>query len=118
MSPLLFAVFVDDILIKLKKSSLGCHVSGICVNAVMYADDLLLMAISIRDLQRMVDLCTKEFDDIDMAINAKKSICMRIGQRYNAEVCKIIVNDETLDWKCELRYLGVYFVSANVLRCN
>jgi hypothetical protein len=43
---------------------------------------------------------------------------MRIGQRHNAEVCKIIVNDETLDWKCELRYLGVYFVSANVLRCN
>ena len=84
----------------------------------MYADDLLLMAISIRDLQRMVDLCTKEFDDIDMAINVKKSICMRIGQRHNAEVCKIIVNDEALDWKCELRYLGVHFVSANVLRCN
>jgi hypothetical protein len=43
---------------------------------------------------------------------------MPLCQRQNVAVCKIIVNDEALDWKCELRYLGVHVVSANVLRYN
>ena len=97
LSPLLFAVFVDELLEKLKKSSLGCYISGICLNGVMYADDLLLLAISICDLQRMVDICIKEFEDIDMAINVKKTVCMRIGQRHKADACRIVINGESLD---------------------
>jgi len=50
LSPLLFAIFVDDILVKLKKSSLGCYINGLCLNAIMYADDLLLLSISVTDL--------------------------------------------------------------------
>jgi hypothetical protein len=64
LSPFLFAVFVDDVLVKLRKSSLGCRLKGILINAIMYADDILLMSISLRDLQLMVDLCHKEFSDI------------------------------------------------------
>lgn len=118
LSPLLFALFVDDLLVKLSKCSLGCYISGICVNAVMYADDILLMSISVCDMQKMVDLCIKEFNEVDMAINVKKSICMRIGPRHNVDVSKIAINAETLEWKNELKYLGVNFLSANVIRCN
>ena len=57
LSPMLFAVFVDDLLLKLKNCSSGCHIEGICLNAAMFADDLLLMTISVCDLQRMVNLC-------------------------------------------------------------
>ena len=66
LSPLLFAVFVDDLLIKLRESSLGCHIKGICLNAVMYADDLPLMSISVCHLQRMAELCLDEFNKIDV----------------------------------------------------
>ena len=84
----------------------------------MYADDLLLMAISVCDLQRMVDLCLEEFNNMDMLINVKKSICMRIGERHKAEVSKIYIQSEAMDWKCEMKYLGVYFLAAKVLKCN
>ncbi len=56
LSPLLFAVFVDDLLVKLRNSSLGCYIKGICLNAAMFADDLLLLSISVCDLQRMVNV--------------------------------------------------------------
>ena len=62
LSPYLFAVFVNSVLIKLKSSKLGCHIAGMCFNAIMYADDLLLLAISLRDLQLMVDLCIEELN--------------------------------------------------------
>ena len=118
LSPYLFAIFVDDLLIKLQHSSLGCHISRNCLNAIMYADDLLLMSISVNDLQLMVDLCIEEFENLDMLINVKKSVCMRIGHRHTAIVSNIVIQNQSMDWKCELRYLGVHFVSGNVLKCN
>ena len=58
LSPMLFAVCVDDLL-KLKDCSLECHIKGICLNAVMFADDLLEVTILVCDLQSMVNLCLK-----------------------------------------------------------
>jgi len=84
----------------------------------MYADDLLLLAISLRDLQLMVDLCIEEFNCLDLKINVKKSVCMRIGRKHCEKIDSIVINDEQLDWKKEMRYLGVYFVSANSFKCN
>jgi len=118
LSPLLFAVFVDDVLNKLKKSSLGCYLNGLCLNAIMYADDLFLLSISFCDLQRMIDICLQEFDAIDMLINVKKSVCMRIGPCHKFENSRVVVNNDALEWKHELKYLGVYLISGIRLHCN
>ena len=49
LSPMLFACYVDDMLKKLNNSGLGCHINQVCYNAIMYADDILLMSISVCD---------------------------------------------------------------------
>jgi len=50
--------------------------------------------------------------------NAKKSSCMRIGARHE-KVCSRIstLNGRELDWVDEIRYLGVFIVRANKLKC-
>ena len=87
-------------------------------NAIMYADDLLLLSISLRDLQLMVDLCNKEFKAIGLSLNTAKSACLRIGPCHNVNIDNIIVNGCSLDWKSELRYLGVTFLRALTIKCN
>ena len=72
----LFACYVDEMLRKLNNSGLGCHINHLCYNAIMYADDILLMSISISDLQILVDICSKELILIDMIVNVCKSVCM------------------------------------------
>ena len=121
LSPYLFAILVDDILMKLKSSGLGCRICGLVFNAITYADDLLLLSISLTDLQAMVNLCATEFEAIGLALNIKKSVCMRIGPRFNLvkhPVCNISVGNELLEWKSEIRFLGVFIVSASVFKCN
>lgn len=118
LSPYLFAVFVDDILNKLKLSGLGCRVNQAMFNAIMYADDLLLMSASLCDLQSMVNLCVNEFRSIGLSININKSVCMRIGPRYKVPVTSIAVDDSFLQWKSELRFLGVTLLAASSIRCN
>ena len=118
LSPHLFAILVDDVLLNLKRSSLGCRVRGLLLNAIMYADDLLLLSNSLTDLQAMVNLCTAGFSDIDLPININKSLCVRIGPNYRSQVANIYINNESLQWNTKFNYLGLNFLSGNSLKCN
>ena len=40
MSPLLFCVYIDELLSRLKALNVGCHVSNTFTGAFGYADDL------------------------------------------------------------------------------
>jgi len=53
---------------------------------MLYADDILLVSHSLRDLQAMLDLCAKEAADLDFTFNGKKFVVLRIGPRYNMHV--------------------------------
>jgi len=42
LSPILFFVYIDELLVLLSKSTLGCHVGSCYIGALGYADDLTL----------------------------------------------------------------------------
>ena len=108
MSPLLFAVYVDDIA-KLQNNRIGTY-------NILYADDVLLLAAarSVTALQKLLWACEQEFESIDMAINVKKSSCLRIGARLD-KLCSSIhtLNGREFAWVNEVRYLGVHIVCSH-----
>jgi len=79
LSPSLFALYVDKMLVKLHNSGLGCHIKNFCFNSIMYADDILLLAISVADLQEMINLCLSELFICHLSVNPFKSTCMRLA---------------------------------------
>ena len=95
LSPFLFAIYLDDILTTRSLTPRSF--------IVLYADDILLIAPSINELQRLFQNCEKELEWLDMRINVKKSCCLRIGPRFNATCTSIITSDgHVLPWsvKC------------------
>ena len=46
---------------------------------IVYADDILLLAPSVTKLQKLFRECEVELKLLDMAINSKKTCCIRIG---------------------------------------
>ena len=48
---------MDNLLSRLRKSGVGCHVGGVFAGAVGYADDLLLLSPSRSGMQRMLEIC-------------------------------------------------------------
>jgi hypothetical protein len=103
LSPLLFAIYVDIVLTKLENSGHGCRLGLKCCNSYMYADDLILLSISISDLQTLFDICSTTFGMLDLPINYAKSSCLRIGPRWRAPCEKIIVDDHPLNWVSEIK---------------
>ena len=43
LSPLLFSVYLDDLLCELPQVNVGCHMNRYFVGAVIYADDITLL---------------------------------------------------------------------------
>ena len=61
---------VEGILIKLQNR--GCFSQGLNLGSLMYADDLVLLASSVSELQDMINICCNELMLIDLKLNEKK----------------------------------------------
>jgi len=57
----------------------------------MYADDLLLLALSSHDLREMINICEKKFVTLDMKVNVKKLTHMRVGKIFKETVVPPVV---------------------------
>ena len=56
LSPFLYNLYVNDLLVELENSGLGARVGDIFTGASMYADDLALITSSPEELQSMLDI--------------------------------------------------------------
>jgi len=84
LSPLFFAIFIDQLVDRVKSVNAGCYISTVCCSIFLYADDILLIAPTVSGLQAILTVCERELIDIDMRINVVKSKCIRFGPRFEA----------------------------------
>ena len=56
ISPILFAVYYDELIAKLARSGYGCRIYQHCVGALSYADYITLLSPSLQGLQYMVNI--------------------------------------------------------------
>jgi hypothetical protein len=119
LSPHLFAVYIDDIVYKIAQSSASSQINFLCVSIFMYADDILLLSPSVTLLQKLVSIVEDELTHLDMAINPSKSVCFRIGKRFDISCSNIVLNNgSVIQWSKNCRYLGVYIKSDRSFRCS
>ena len=58
-SPAFWSMYLYPLLALLRESGVGCHVGGVYVGVVGYADDILLLAPSREAAQKMIKICKK-----------------------------------------------------------
>ena len=73
LSPDLYSIYVDGLINILKSSGAGCHYNLSFAAALLYADDMAVIAPSLKGLQRLLDLCNDYCIKWDIRLNAKKN---------------------------------------------
>ena len=74
LSPVLFAVYTDGLLLRLQeRSGIGCHMGGHYAGALAYADDITLMSPSMTGLRKMSSICEQYASEYDILFNGSKS---------------------------------------------
>ena len=118
LSPILFGIYIDGLVKLVDKTNIGCKIGAICTGIFLYADDIILLTPSIQALQSLISLCESELDFLCMAVNVKKSACLRFGPRYKNACTSITVCGRPVNWVTSARYLGVYLESSFTFKCS
>ena len=110
MSPKLFAIYVDDLSHELTLCKSGCYIDDQCMNHVMYADDIRLMAQSAVGLQKMLDVCFDFSLRNDIMFNPLKSVCVTFKPK-NSKLSgpRIRLDSNILEYISQTKYLGFMF---------
>jgi len=103
LSPVLFSVYVDNLLNTLESEGYGCNVGGKYCGIVAYADDIILLSPTQYALQRMISICEEYSADHSIKFNGSKSQLIIFGN--DCYPC-ISVNGEIVKVVNEINYLG------------
>ena len=76
LSPILFALYIDDLLLELSQSKVGCHWYGTFAGALAYADDITLLAPSPSALRKLLQICENFGASHKMRFNPDKTQCI------------------------------------------
>ena len=111
MSPCLFCVYLDSLLIELRRSGLGCHIGGVFFGAFCYADDVIILSPSRDSLQLMLNICQKFAEDHSMQFSTdpnpskSKTKCLHFTLKKRA-VHEVKLNGNNLPWVDRALHLG------------
>ncbi|KAJ8737185.1 hypothetical protein PYW07_000456 [Mythimna separata] len=75
-SPTLFNLYVNELIEKLSRSGVGCHMCNQPVNNLSYADDMVLLSPSIDGLRTLLSICEKYAMSHRLTYNVKKTEVM------------------------------------------
>ena len=50
-------VYIDDLLVKLKRNGIGCHIGHKFLGILGYGDDIILLCPSVASLKKMIKIC-------------------------------------------------------------
>ena len=106
ISPILFAVYYDELIAKLARSGYGCRISQHFVGALSFADDISLLSPSLQGLQYMVNICEKYGKEFHVTFNDKKTAGILFGASNGKFGKAIQVNGNNVDWVTNAIHLG------------
>jgi Reverse transcriptase (RNA-dependent DNA polymerase) len=111
LSPLLFNVFIDEILTACKPYLHKLHIGyknlePIGITQCLFADDLVITASTEQDLQNNINTWNQMLQKHGMKINIQKTKVMMTSQE-ESETMNIIINNERIEQVDQFKYLGV-----------
>jgi Reverse transcriptase (RNA-dependent DNA polymerase) len=76
LSPVLFCLYIDDLLLLLSKAGIGCFIGSNFVGALAYADDIVLFAPTATELRKLLAVCEGYAREYCISFNALKTKCL------------------------------------------
>lgn len=114
LSPALFNLFINILIVNLKTSGIGCHVYDQYIGCILYADDVILISPSVTGLQEMLDICLETASALNLNFNASKCHCIVFGKSSVSvsRITPMCLGASNIEWCTSIQYLGVYIVAG------
>ena len=108
LSPHLFKIYVDDLSVSLNTLKIGCLVTDMIINHLMYADDIVLISPSTAGLIKLIETCQQFGISNDIKFNSTKSAILPFlpENKKKYRIPTFSLNDELIPVVDNFKYLG------------
>ena len=96
LSPNLFVLYMNDLIVKLRHSGLGCHLLSFFMACIMYADDLCLLSPTRGAMQKLLSICEDYCDEFCLSFNVKKSKTLVFGKASTNLINPLTLKGDTI----------------------
>ena len=112
LSPILFTVYIDNLITILKQRNVGCKIGNTFLGVFGYADDLTLLCPTLSGLQEMLNICEDYAKNYNILFNASKSKLMYFGKNdVNCHDLLFMSNGSKIDYVKQCVHLGATIFS-------
>ena len=96
MSPIFYCLYVNELVEMLADMGIGCHLRAISLSILLYANDMALVAPSLKGLQKLLIVTDQYCSAWDIQLNAKKSKTRCFGKKH--KLSPLHLNGNTIEW--------------------
>ena len=119
LSPLLFSVYMNDLLCQLRDQNIGCHMNSHFVGAVIYADDITLLGPTRNSVMALLDICSNYAHDNDIIFNPSKTTCVHFPCHQSSFPGKeLSFMGTAIKFVSEITFLGISIKNNDVTDHN
>ena len=111
LSPSLFNVFKNDLLIELSSCTADVRLDRDLCNSFAYADDITVFGLTVPDLQKLIDTCYNYSQKWRFTFGAGKTVCMISGNV--SFIDNWFLGTETIQKSDSIEILGTVFSSSS-----
>jgi hypothetical protein len=107
LSPTLFNVFLDDLLVELKNTDAGIRIDDMFLNSCAYADDVTVFSASIPGLQLLMNVSSSYAKKWRFSFSTRKTKCIILGKQLTKSTPVWFLNGQEINISEEVDILGV-----------
>lgn len=111
LSPRLFSMYVEDLIDEIDNNGLGVKIENIEINIIMYADDILLVSSSYKNLQKLLKITEEYGKKWEIKFNPEKTLFMEFGNNHKNLKEKTVLKFDQKEIKKvdKMKYLGINY---------
>ena len=106
LSPILFTIYMDVLLQRLKSSGVGCYIGHVFAGAFGYADDIILLAPTRSSMDIMISICEEFSEEFSILFNATKSRHLFFSKKNISTKVKFQMQGATIPTVENEKHLG------------
>ena len=112
LGPILFIIFINDLLKQLHNANLGVQIWNMIISVLGFADDIILLSQSAKNLQKLIDICAEWSKVNGMKFNISKCKVMVLNGRKKQKT--FTMDNIVLDTVKNYKYLGIKLSSKRL----
>jgi hypothetical protein len=113
LSPTLFNIYIDDLLVELKNTDTGIRIDDLLLNSCTYADDVTIFSSTIPGLQQLMNISALYARRWRFSFSTKKTKCIVLGKQITKKAPTFYLNEHPISLSDQVDILGVTFSADN-----